>query len=237
MPFSDSSRVCRSASTAGALFRSGPRSDGPPIRELRIHLPVLFDGTPLSSADGVVGVASKAAPPTFLLGPLRDIIASIGCSPTTTIPPPSASTSAVRGGHVPPSTLPPPSPCRSRSARYSRPSDPRPPPSHKREIARTIPRSPPRSPRSSPHDRGASSVPPPPTTRAVSSRLCLLGLILGAHATHRLGRRLIREGGNSRFEGKKSSAAAILASCAERVGIVRYGLGQIVSYILKHTQL
>lgn len=66
MPFSDSSRVCRSASTAGALFRSGPR-DGPPIRELRIHLPVLFDGTPLSSADGVVGVASKAAPPTFLL--------------------------------------------------------------------------------------------------------------------------------------------------------------------------
>ena len=102
MPFSDSSRVCRSASTAGALFRSGPRSDGPPIRELRIHLPVLFDGTPLSSADGVVGVASKAAPPTFLLGPLRDIIASIGCSPTTTIPPPSASTSAVRGGHVPP---------------------------------------------------------------------------------------------------------------------------------------
>ena len=66
MPFSDSSRVCRSASTAGALFRSGPR-DGPPIRELRIHLPVLFDGTPLSSADGVVGVASKAAPPIFLL--------------------------------------------------------------------------------------------------------------------------------------------------------------------------
>ena len=55
MPFSDSSRVCRSASTAGALFRSG------------IHLPVLFDGIPLSSADGVVGVTSKAAPPTFLL--------------------------------------------------------------------------------------------------------------------------------------------------------------------------
>ena len=231
MPFSDSSRVCRSASTAGALFRSGPRSDGPPIRELRIHLPVLFDGTPLSSADGVVGVASKAAPPTFLLGPLRDIIASIGCSPTTTIPPPSASTSAVRGGHVPPSTLPPPSPCRSRSARYSRPSDPRPPPSHKRE-----PRSPPAA-REARRTIAGHPASPPPTNRAVSSLLCLLGLILGAHATHRLGRRLIREGGNSRFEGKKSSAAAILASCAERVGIVRYGLGQIVSYILKHTQL